>query len=258
MRPLGALNGERAGTLRGLLFDLDDTVLDHGRLTRPAFEALERLAESNLLLVAVTGRPVAWGQLLVRQWPLAGMVAENGNISVHATQGRSYLMDPLSPETRAARTRQLGDLSDEMRSRWPVLVRDDGLGRVTDVAFDVAEHHHVADDVVRAATDFARARGARTSVSSIHLHVTFDTEDKATGALRYLSLAHEVDPTEALHSFAYVGDSENDAPAFAAFECSIGVANVRGRWTRPPAFVTAGARGVGFREAADHLLRLRR
>jgi hypothetical protein len=240
-----------------LLFDLDDTVLDHGRLTPPAFEALQRLGESDLLLVGVTGRPAAWAQILVRQWPLSGMLAENGNIAVNGSQGPPHLMDRLSERDRAATMRRLADLAQEMCARWPELVRDDGLGRVTDVAFDVAEHHHVAPDVVHQAIDFARSRGARTSVSSIHLHITFDTDDKATGALHYLAQAHGIDPTESRASFAYVGDSENDAPAFAAFDCGIAVANVCGRWTRPPAFVTRGSRGVGFQEAAYHLLRLR-
>lgn len=257
MRPILDLDPERARGLRGLLFDLDDTVLDHGRLTPPAFEALDRLGKSDLTLVAVTGRPAAWAQVLVRQWPLSGMVAENGNIAVNRSQGRAHLLDRLPPGERATRTRRLADLALEMVERFPELERDDGLGRLTDVAFDVAEHRRVRADVIQSAIDFARTRGARTSVSSIHLHVTFDTDDKATGTLRYLNTAHGIDPTEARTKFAFVGDSENDAAAFAAFDCSIGVANLCGRWTRPPAYRTMAERGAGFREAALHLLRLR-
>lgn len=258
MRPIRALERERARALRGLLFDLDDTVLDHGRLTRAAFDALERLGESDLLLVGVTGRPAAWAQALVRQWPVTGMIAENGNIAVNKVQDHPYLMDRLDARERRAQTDRLRELVAEIQSRWPELELDDGLGRLSDVAFDVAERRQVPADVVRAVMQFAQERGARTTLSSIHLHATFDPDDKATGALRYLSVAHGLDPTECCRRFAYIGDSGNDAPAFAAFDCSIAVANLRGRWTRPPAFVTSEMRGKGFREASTVLLDLRR
>jgi hydroxymethylpyrimidine pyrophosphatase-like HAD family hydrolase len=145
-----------------------------------------------------------------------------------------------------------------MLARWPELSESDGgLGRLTDVAFDVAEYVQVDADVVQAALDFARGEGARTSLSSIHLHVTFDVDDKATGALHFLAQAFGRDPTHSRSAFAFVGDSENDAPAFAAFETTIGVSNFRGRMTKPPRFATSKPRGAGFAEAAQRLLGLR-
>ena len=72
MRPLSALGAEEARGLRGLLFDLDDTLLSHGLLTRAAYDALWDLHDAGLRLVAVTGRPCAWGEVLARQWPVEG------------------------------------------------------------------------------------------------------------------------------------------------------------------------------------------
>jgi FMN phosphatase YigB (HAD superfamily) len=69
MRPLSALPPEDARRLRGVLFDLDDTLLSHGVLELAAYEALWRLYDAGLALVAVTGRPVGWADVLVRQWP---------------------------------------------------------------------------------------------------------------------------------------------------------------------------------------------
>jgi hydroxymethylpyrimidine pyrophosphatase-like HAD family hydrolase len=58
-------------------------------------------------------------------------------------------------------------------------------------------------------------------------------------------------------TLAFVGDSPNDAPMFAFFENSIGVANVArfaGRLDAEPKYVTRGAAGAGFAELAVHLL----
>jgi hydroxymethylpyrimidine pyrophosphatase-like HAD family hydrolase len=58
----------------------------------------------------------------------------------------------------------------------------------------------------------------------------------------------------------FVGDSPNDAPMFAFFPHSVGVANVRdfaGRLTHEPKYVTAANAGAGFREVVDCLLAAR-
>ena len=65
MKALSSLSAEEARRLRGLLFDLDDTLLSHGVLTRAAYDALWDLRDAGLALVAVTGRPSGWGELLV-------------------------------------------------------------------------------------------------------------------------------------------------------------------------------------------------
>ncbi|MCL4764338.1 MAG: HAD family hydrolase, partial [Burkholderiales bacterium] len=57
--------------------------------------------------------------------------------------------------------------------------------------------------------------------------------------------------------FVFAGDSPNDAPMFAYFPRSVGVANVRDLIDRiavPPAYVASRRGGDGFVELADHLL----
>ena len=57
--------------------------------------------------------------------------------------------------------------------------------------------------------------------------------------------------------FVFVGDSPNDAPMFAFFPNSVGVANVRpllDRIATPPAYITQREAGAGFVELADALL----
>jgi hydroxymethylpyrimidine pyrophosphatase-like HAD family hydrolase len=75
--------------------------------------------------------------------------------------------------------------------------------------------------------------------------------------LRFLRTQTHVDATLARLSWAYIGDSENDAACFAAFRTTLGVANLSGRPTLRPRFVTPSARSAGFIEATEHLLRAR-
>lgn len=255
MLPVSAFPVQAAESLRGVLFDLDDTLLDAGRLTVQALTSLYRLHDAGLILVGVTGRPASWGQVLARQWPVSGMVTENG-IIVLAKQGRRIVViDRASAAERAERAQRLALLVAELRERFRELVpSDDVSGRLADFSFDIAESVQVDAAVVRAAAQLARERGARVVQSSIQLHVSFDGDDKASGAIRFLRLLHGVDATAARHRFAFIGDSENDAPCFAAFEHSFGVANLRGRPSLLPRYRASQPTAAGFAEITAALL----
>ena len=134
---------------------------------------------------------------------------------------------------------------------------DDVGGRISDFAFDIAEHHRVAPEVVRAVSALAHEHGARTHSSSVHLHITFDADDKATGVVRLINMLWGTDPTLARFRHAFIGDSENDGSCFAAFRTSIAVQNFSGRPTVGPRYLTRAARGQGFAEAAARLVALR-
>ena len=55
MRPLAELRDPQR--IRGLLFDIDDTLTTDGRLTAQAYGAMERLKAAEKLVVPITGRP---------------------------------------------------------------------------------------------------------------------------------------------------------------------------------------------------------
>ncbi len=259
MRPLATITHVETEPLRGVCFDVDDTVLTEGRLTRAATEALFRLQESGLRAVAVTGRSAGWGRVLAQQWPVDAALAENGAVGFVTRGRRVEVRDPVEREERRRRQRRLTALAAAISERFPAIqLADDEAMRVSDLAFDVAENVQVEPSLVAEACAFAEGQGARTSVSSIHLHVTFDGADKASGALGLLGELFGEDATVARARYAFVGDSGNDAPAFAAFAVTIGVANLRGRFTRPPRFIARAAAGAGFAEAVDALLETRR
>jgi len=68
------------------------------------------------------------------------------------------------------------------------------------------------------------------------------------------------DATAARWRYAFVGDSANDAAAFAAFGTTFGVANVgshlRGL-TVPPRYLAEAPMGLGFAQIAARLAALR-
>lgn len=258
MRSINDLDQATARSLRGVLFDMDDTLFDHGRLTELAYGSLHRLSEAGLTLLAVTGRPAGYGEVLVPEWPIAGLVAENGAIAVLRNEaGRLKLVDETDPEQRAERRHRLRSLAGEMQQRFDLVPATDVHLRRCDFTFDVGEYQHVDDGRVAEACAFARARGALTVRSTIHLHISYDGSDKASGTLRILATYFGYDVTHARDLFAFVGDSENDEAAFAAFHVTVAVANLRGRPTLAPRFITQHARGEGFAEFAQKLIALR-
>ncbi|MGK3967910.1 HAD hydrolase family protein [Sorangium sp. So ce118] len=277
MKPLSLLTADAASALAGVIFDLDDTVLDHGALTEAAYGALFRLREAGLALIACTGRPAGWGEVIQRQWPIDATIAENGAVALVREQagpsadprggvapsaGRIAALDGLDRGARQARRAELIALADDMVRRFPAAaLADDNDQRVTDVTIDIGEHRRVPPEDVQRMRAELREMGVRTLLSSVHLHLTRDPSDKATGAVRLLSTRFGEDPTRARYRYAFVGDSGNDGVAFAAFALTFGVANVRahlGKLSVPPRFVASLPMGRGFVEIAHRVAELRK
>jgi HAD superfamily hydrolase (TIGR01484 family) len=262
VKTLSALGRDEAASLRGVLFDLDDTLLTHGVLTLAAFEALWSMHEAGLKLVAVTGRPSGWADVIARQWPIDGCVAENGSIHVLRHGAAVARRDTCDAALREARRARLSQLVDRVRERVPeAILSDDVDARRSDIAWDIGERVRLPEDRVNAIASEIVAWGARSMRSSVHLHATFDADDKASGAVRFCARELDEEPSRALARFAFVGDSANDASCFAAFRTTFGVANIRASMARlslPPRYVADRAMGEGFADVAAEILRKRR
>jgi HAD superfamily hydrolase (TIGR01484 family) len=261
VRGLADLDAAEARALQGLLFDLDDTVLSHGVLERVAYDALWALRDAGLALVAVTGRPTGWGEVIARQWPVAGCVVENGALYVVRDGAGVSRRDGCDDAERHARRARLSLLVDRVRELVPdARPTDDVASRLSDVTWDVGERARLPPDRVAAVVRAIEAAGARWSLSSVHLHATFDGADKASGAVRFCTRELGVDDGAVTTRFAFVGDSGNDAPCFAAMRTTFGVANVRASLARlvvPPRYVSEQAMGLGFAEIAAEIVRKR-
>lgn len=250
-------NLESAG-LRGLVFDIDDTVTRNGVLEPSAYAAMHQLAASGLELIAVTGRPLGWVDVIARQWPVRLAIGENGAgwSWVEADRFREGYF--CSEQERAQQSRLLDAIRREVARVMPhVQVSSDDRARRCDLAFDVGELVSLPradiDTLVSIIEDF----GASSSVSTVHAHAAPGPWNKASGVSRALAETMGVDLDSELDRWVFVGDSGNDAEAFAYFPKSVGVANVRAHLDRlptPPRYVTDAERGEGFAELARRLM----
>jgi HAD superfamily hydrolase (TIGR01484 family) len=261
VRPLRALDAATARRLEGVVFDLDGTLLTDGALTLEAYQALFALKKAGLALCVCTGRPSAWGEIIARQWPVDLAVTENGAVAWRNEHGHPTRVDRLAHEDRRERRGVLALVVTRLRQLLPDLeLADDNHLRASDFTFDIGERHHPPAARIEALRRAAEELGARTYQSSIHLHVTLDGDDKASGTLHALTVTRGADPSAAVGRWAFVGDSGNDEACFAAFKTTLAVRNVEpwlARLTVVPRYVSNAAAGAGFVEIARRLVTLR-
>jgi HAD superfamily hydrolase (TIGR01484 family) len=225
MRPIAQLDPQTCRALTGVVFDVDDTITDEGRLTEQAYAALWRLRRAGLTLIAVTGRPLGWCDILAHLAPIDLAIGENGAGWVWR-QGR--LLREGYWDDHGARQRQRARLDLLVRTVAAALpevrLAGDQRHRRVDVAFDVAETVELPATMVTELDRLIREAGARVLVSSVHAHGFFGQYDKASGVVRAAAEALGMDVAAARDRWLFVGDSGNDAAAFAYFPVSAGVA----------------------------------
>lgn len=259
MRPLAELD---ARAVRGVLFDIDDTLTTDGKLTAEAYGALERLKRAGKALVPVTGRPAGWCDHIARMWPVDAVVGENGAFYFwhDAPAGRLGRRYQDAIEVRAERRRRLEAIAQRILLAVPgCALAADQAYRETDLAIDYCED--VPALPLEAAERIAalmRETGLSAKVSSIHVNGWFGAYDKLAMCRVLLAERFGVDAERDNRAWVFVGDSPNDAPMFGFFEQSVGVANVArfaAQLSAAPKFVTRAAAGAGFAELAAHLLK---
>lgn len=262
--PLALAPKAQLAALDWVLTDIDDTLTTDGRLTAEAYGALERLAATGIRVVPVTGRPAGWCDMIARFWPVAAVVGENGALWYahdHAARRmrRHHAQDDATLRDNRARLAALAE--DAMRAVPGARIAADQPFRIFDIAVDFAEDTGPLPlaEAERIAAIF-RVGGAEAKVSSIHVNAWIGGWDKRAG-LRHLFETLWQPLEQVLDRVAYLGDSPNDAPMFAAVPLSVGVANIAPFLpilTAPPAYLAAGAGGAGFVEFTDAVLAARR
>jgi len=260
--PITGLPREEAAGVRFVLFDIDDTITEGGLLPEASYSALWSLRRAGLAALPVTGRPAGWCDLIARQWPVAGVVGENGAFAFYMKGGHlERLFHPSAPTPESSGER-LGRLGAEAMRRVPGLrLAKDQAYRLFDIALDFAEEPPILslEDALRVKV-ICEAGGAHAKVSSIHVNAWFGDYDKLSMSELFLSSILGWDPILSPRAAIFVGDSPNDEPMFRRFELSFGVANVRrfeSMMEYPPAYVTEKAYGEGFAEVCDYILRCR-
>ncbi len=261
MKPLAAISSQALAGLKGVFTDIDDTLTSDGSLSAAAYGALERLHDKGLLVFPVTGRPAGWCDHIARMWPVDGVVGENGAFYFrYHRESRSVERHfCYSAAERAERRGRLEALGKGILKAVPgAALAADQAWRESDLAIDFCED--VAplppESVSRIVELFTQA-GATAKVSSIHVNGWFGSYDKLSMTRTMMAQSFGLDLDEHKERFVFAGDSSNDAPMFAFFPLSVGMANLldfSGRLEAEPAFITARRAGEGFVELADRLL----
>ena len=264
MRPVQELDRKLARQVDVLLTDIDDTLTTDGRLPKLSYSALWDLHDAGIAVVPVTGRPAGWCDLISRQWPVAGVIGENGAFVMTMDGEHQIRVDSAEAPEPQKNEHRLAEIADEiLRSVPGTRYANDQFARLFDVAIDFAEEPPLLGyDVARQIREFFEAHGAQAKVSSIHVNAWFGRYDKRSMAAHFLLQRFGIDLAVADQNARclFVGDSPNDEPMFEAFEISVGVANIvsfADQLKHPPRFVTGGTGAEGFGELASTILRLR-
>lgn len=261
MKALAAFSVGARRDVRGVFFDIDDTLTTDGRLTAAAYAALEHLAAAGIITVPITGRPAGWCDHIARMWPVDAVVGENGAFyfrydRVRRTMQKRYL---LSAAQRQDARLRLQSLEKIILDNVPgSAVASDQHYRETDLAIDFCEDvERLPQSSVERIVELFENAGATAKVSSIHVNGWFGTYDKLAMTKILMRECFGIDLDADKERFVFVGDSPNDAPMFGYFPHSVGVANIRefqGRLSAEPAYVCSERCGTGFAELAAALL----
>jgi HAD superfamily hydrolase (TIGR01484 family) len=256
MKALTALDPAR---VKAVLFDIDDTLTTGGKLTAEAYGALEQLKRAGKLIVAVTGRPAGWCDHIARMWPVDAVVGENGAFYFSLSGGKLEKRFHDEPAVRAGQRQRLVAIAERILVAVPgCALASDQAYRETDLAIDYCED--VPPLPLAAAERIAalmRDAGLHAKISSVHVNGWFGDYDKLAMTQLLFTERFGWDLGVRNLEVVFAGDSPNDAPMFAFFANSVGVANL-GRFQdlafERPKYLAAAESGAGFAQLARHIL----
>lgn len=249
-------------SVRAVFTDVDGTLTTQGRLQSSTLRAIEWLQAHGVPVVLVSGRPAGWGECWARQWPVTGVIVENGGL-YFAWRGtklvKVYAEQPAErARNRAALQRHVAAAVAKVKGTRLSL---DSQATEVDLAIDYAEDVRAGDGAADQLEAFLAKRGVTAVRSSVHVNCWLGDFDKASAVRQFLKTEWKTSLKASDRRYVYVGDSFNDAPLFKTFPLSIGVANVVDvlpRLDHPPAFITRSREGKGFGEVADFITKSHR
>jgi HAD superfamily hydrolase (TIGR01484 family) len=271
MKPVAEMSAQEAAGLRYILMDIDDTLTRGGKLLASAYSSLWKLKDAGLKVIPVTGRPAGWCDLIAREWPVDGVVGENGALAFWEEEqdngGGSPRLPSLKADYHPNALRNDHPVLAKVKARalgeFPALrVAKDQFARLYDLALDFAEEEPVLPlSAAQRVRDIAVEEGARAKVSSIHVNIWMGDYDKLSMAELFLSRRFGWESGAGDRELVFAGDSPNDEPMFARFPLACAVANVR-KYEKImkhfPAFIASLDCGDGFAEIAETILEKRR
>ncbi|MCC4265803.1 HAD-IIB family hydrolase [Oceanimonas baumannii] len=261
MKPINQLSPARAGAIRYILTDVDDTLSYRGQLLPRTLQALYDLRAAGITVVPITGACAGWCDALVRLLPVNTVIGEGGGFRFQLDGQRLSTEYWLPDERRHQQREQLAAAVNAALTAVPraMLAADQSL-RLTDMAIDIGQAVTLSTDEVSALCAELDRHEVNYSTSSIHLNVWSGDHNKWRAAERYFTARLGLTPDQIQAQVLCIGDSANDEPMFRALPLSVGVANIVHSlpWLATlPSYQTEEEGGKGFAEMAEHLLKAR-
>ncbi|MBM7456117.1 hypothetical protein HNR62_001998 [Oceanisphaera litoralis] len=261
MKPIDQLSPARAGAIRYILTDVDDTLSYRGQLLPQTLQALYDLRDAGMTVVPITGACAGWCDALVRLLPVNTVIGEGGGFRFQLDGQRLSTHYWLPDDDRRQQRQRLEAAVNAALAAVPGarLATDQPL-RLTDMAIDIGQAVSLSRDEVNALCAVLDQHEVNYSTSSIHLNVWSGDHNKWRAAERYFTTRLGLTTEQIQTQVLCIGDSANDEPMFRALPLSVGVANIRHSlpWlTTLPAYQTEAEGGKGFAEMAEQLLRMR-
>ena len=265
MQPVKECPTETLRNLRAVLCDIDDTLTWQGQLPAVAYDALEQLRRSNLIVVPITGRPAGWCDHIARMWPVDGIVGENGAFYFHYDSESQQMIRQYwrSKKQRRDDRAKLDAIKLRVLEEIPdAAIATDQAYREADLAIDFCEDvPRLSAEQIERIVEIFQAAGATAKVSSIHVNGWFGNYDKLAMTKRMFRQMFSIDIESDASVIAFVGDSPNDVDMFDFFPNAVGVANIRD-WvdslTATPRWVTESPGGLGFAEFTRAIVKARK
>jgi len=257
MQPIGSITGQNALRIEYVLMDIDDTITTGGKLPPEAYAALWKLHRAGLKVVPITGRPAGWCDLIAREWPVDGVVGENGALVFWEEAG--HVKRLLHEHAVSNNNAVLQRIQERVLVEVPgCRIAGDQFARMFDLAIDFAEEEpHLTLEDARRIKTICDQEGAVSKISSIHVNTWLGVYDKLGMAVRFLTEQFGYDDHTMRERVMFFGDSPNDEPMFAHFPQSVGVSSVikyRHLINHLPGYITQAAGGEGFAEGVELLL----
>ena len=247
--------------------DIDDTLTIKGKLLDVSYSALWKLYKAGFKLIPVTGRPAGWCDLIAREWPVHGVIGENGALAfweeeLPDNKKLPVLKTEFHPNAVKNDHPTLLHIKERVLNEFPLLrMAKDSFARLFDIAIDFAEEDPVLPlEIAEKVKSIAEQEGAIAKVSSIHVNIWLGTYDKLSMAETFLEKRFGWVKGKGDNEVIFVGDSPNDEPMFARFPLSFAVANIS-KYThiikKLPSYVASQEGSHGFAEIAETILRFR-
>jgi len=258
MKPIAELTTEEAMGVRYFLMDIDDTLTMQGKLLSSSYSALWKLKEAGLRVIPVTGRPAGWCDLIAREWPVDGVVGENGALAFWEEPG-SVLKKEYHPNAVRNDHSVLAQIKEKAFAEFPALrLAKDQFARLFDLALDFAEEEPVLPlSAAQRIKEIAEEEGAVARISSIHVNIWMGSYNKLSMVEYFLAKRFGWKGGAEDWEVVFVGDSPNDEPMFARFPLTCAVSNIE-RYAdfikQKPAYVASKECGDGFAEIAGIFL----